>query len=170
VIVTADVYWIPTPAPGLLGILPRPRGGDWLADEVAAWRRAGVDAVVSLLTPDEAADLALTDEAAECRARGIEFLSLPVPDRGVPASRAAADVVTRLAGLVGSGKTVAVHCRQGIGRSAILAAGVLVALGSDAETALRAIGTARGCPVPETPEQRRWVTEFAAALMTQTAR
>lgn len=160
----AELYLIPTPAPGRVAILPRPRGGDWLADEVAAWRRAGVDIVLSMLTPDEVADLGLTAEADECRAHGIEFLTLPVPDRGVPALGAAADMIARLAGLVAGGKTVAIHCRQGIGRSAIVAAGVLVTLGVDAEAALRTVGEARGCPVPETPEQRRWVAGFAASL------
>ena len=164
-----EAYLVPTPATGRLAILPRPRGGDWLADEVGAWRRAGVDAVVSLLTADEVADQGLNAAAAECRANGIEFLSLPIPDRGVPASRAAvADLVARLAGLVAGGKTAAVHCRQGIGRSAILAAGVLAALGVEAEAAIRAVGEARGRPVPETPEQRQWVTDFAASLAQAT--
>ena len=74
-----------------------------------------------------------------------------------------------LAGLVADGKTVAVHCRQGIGRSAVIAAGVLIALGADAESAVRAVADARGCPVPETPDQRRWIADYAASL-TQAAR
>ncbi|HVK18623.1 MAG TPA: hypothetical protein VM533_16945 [Fimbriiglobus sp.] len=160
----ADLYLIPIPANGRLAILPRPRGGDWLADEVAAWRRAGVDVVLSMLTPDEVADLGLTAEADECRAQGIEFLTLPVPDRGVPAPKVAADMIARLVGLIADGKTVAVHCRQGIGRSAVLAAGVLIVLGADAESAIRAVADARGCPVPETPEQRRWIVDFAGSL------
>jgi protein-tyrosine phosphatase len=165
----AELYLIPTSTPGRLAILPRPRGGDWLADEVTAWRRAGVDVVLSLLTPDEAAEFGIAAEAVECRAQGIEYLSLPTPDRGVPAPKVAADVIARLAGLVADGKTVAVHCRQGIGRSAVIAAGVLITLGADAESAIRAVADARGCPVPETPEQRRWVVDYAASL-TQAAR
>ncbi len=163
----AELYPIQTPTSNRLAILPRPRGGDWLADEVAAWRR--IDVVLSMLTPDEVADLGLTAEADECRVQGIEFLTLPVPDRGVPVSKVASGVIFRLAGLVADGKTVAVHCRQGIGRSAVIAAGVLITLGADAEAAIRAVANARGCPVPETPEQQRWVIDFAASL-TQAAR
>ena len=33
----AEVYWVPGPWPGRLGILPRPRGGDWLADALSPW-------------------------------------------------------------------------------------------------------------------------------------
>src|SRR3954447_4139102 len=87
---TADMYPIPGPWPGRLLIVPRPRGGDWLTDEVAAWRRAGVDVVLSLLTPAETNDLVIASEEAACRANGISFMSFPIPDRGVPESRSAA--------------------------------------------------------------------------------
>ena len=46
-------YWIDTRADGRIAILPRPRGGDWLDDEVRDWSRAGLNIVVSLLTSDE---------------------------------------------------------------------------------------------------------------------
>jgi hypothetical protein len=42
--------------------------------------------VLSLLTKDEERDLELENEAAVARNRGIEFLSLPVPGRGIPSS------------------------------------------------------------------------------------
>ena len=58
-----------------MGILLRPRGGDWLADETAAWREAGVDVVVSLLEPEEAAELMLADEAAAVASSGIALVN-----------------------------------------------------------------------------------------------
>jgi protein-tyrosine phosphatase len=158
-------YWIESGTKGRLAILPRPRGGDWLADEVRDWARAGIDVVVSLLTPDEAADLDLSAEADQARAGGVEFIALAVPDRGVPESRqAVAELVAALAGAVREGKDVGFHCRQGIGRSALLAAGVLVALGETPDAALERVSTARGLPVPETAEQQRWLESFARFL------
>jgi len=50
-----DLFWIPGPWRGRLAVATRPRGGDWLADEAAGWRRAGLDVVVSLLENEEAA-------------------------------------------------------------------------------------------------------------------
>jgi protein-tyrosine phosphatase len=53
---------------------------------------------------------------------------------------------------------VAVHCWGGVGRSSLIAAAVLVGRGTDAEQAWARIAEARGVPVPETDEQRAWVT------------
>ena len=33
-----ELYWIPGPWLGRLAIMPRPRGGDWLEDEIRSWR------------------------------------------------------------------------------------------------------------------------------------
>ena len=85
-----DLFWIPGPWRGRLAIVARPRGGDWLDDEASDWRKAGVDVVVSLLESDEAAQLNLLDEPRAAEANGIRFISLPIPDRGVPTSATAA--------------------------------------------------------------------------------
>jgi predicted protein tyrosine phosphatase len=154
----AHVYWIEGPWPGRLAIVPRPRGGDWLEDEVWAWQQAGLDRVVSLLTPDEVADLDLNKEAAWCQVYDIQFMSFPIPDRGVPSSRNAAfTLVQQLEQALAVGERIAVHCRQGIGRSALLAACVLVAAGEEPDMAFQHISAARGCTVPETVEQQEWV-------------
>jgi len=161
----AQVYWIEGPWPGRLAIVPRPRGGDWLEDEVQAWQQAGLDRVVSLLTPDEVADFDLSKEEAWCQAHDLQFMSFPIPDRSVPASRNAALALGhQLEQALAAGERIAVHCRQGIGRSALLAACVLVAAGEEPETAFQHISAARGCAVPETVEQQEWVKACVPAL------
>jgi protein-tyrosine phosphatase len=166
-----EVYWIPGPWPGRLGILPRPRGGDWLLDEVWSWRAAGIDVVASLLTADEVTEFDLKEEEALSRAKGVEFYSFPIPDRGVPGSRRElAELVDRLETALESGKNVAVHCRQGIGRSALVTASLLVAAGEEPDGAFRRIEEIRGRPVPETAEQRAWVfTKFGHGRLSSRA-
>src|SRR5690349_14593755 len=97
----AQLYWIEGPPGRRAAILARPRGGDWLEDEVCSWKDQGVDVVVSLLTSPEVEEFGLAGEAAACAAAGIEYVSVPVPDRGVPPSREVfGEVVSRLSDLL----------------------------------------------------------------------
>jgi len=161
------IYWIEGPLPGKLAISSRPRGGDWLEDEVRSWRHSKLDLIVSLLTADEISELELSQEAELCRVHGLQFLVFPIADRDVPSSRAETlDFVQKLHGALTGGKNVLIHCRQGIGRSALIAACLLVLSGMDPETAFQRVSAARGVPVPETPEQRKWVGEFGRIFAT----
>lgn len=154
----ATVYWIESNWRGKLAIIPRPRGGDWLEDEVAAWKEVGLDVIVSLLEADEAADLDLQREGELSQAAGLEFISFPIVDRNIPASHVDTLVLLhRLTRLLAGGKNIGVHCRQGIGRSALIASSLLVLSGLPSELAFHRVGAARGCVVPETSEQREWV-------------
>jgi protein-tyrosine phosphatase len=165
-----ELFWVPTPFPGRLAVAPRPRGGDWLDDEMKAWRAAGVDVIVSLLTPDEVAEFELGREAEAAAAQGMHYLTLPVADRDVPASRPAfRELVGEVTRELAAGRRVVAHCRQGIGRAGLVAAGVLIAAGIDPEAAVARLTAARGRPVPETPEQRRWLDAFANETETLTA-
>jgi len=157
---STQLFWIEVPTPGRLAIAVRPRGGDWLEDEARAWKNAGISAVVSLLTPDEVAHFHLETEADSCERSGIRFLPFPIADRDVPASRAQFQrLIEQLAGAVLKGEKVLIHCRQGIGRSTLIAAGVLRRLGIGLDDALDRIQLSRGLPVPETVDQRKWLDE-----------
>lgn len=145
--------------------MPRPRGGDWLEDEIRSLKSSGVGAVVSLLERAEIEELEITEERGLCEANGISFHSFPIPDRDVPASgREALDFAGSIRDVLQSGKSVVIHCRQGVGRSALIAACVLALGGIPVDEAFEQIEAARGCPVPDTPEQRRWVARLAGKL------
>jgi protein-tyrosine phosphatase len=166
-----ELYWIEGPWRGRLAIMPRPRGGDWLEDEIQAWRRSGVEVLVSLLTREEQSDLNLSEEESLCRANGLEFVSFPIVDRSVPSSvEAFSSQAATLAERLAEGKNVAVHCRQGIGRAALVAICVLIWSGLEPAAAIERVGVARGCAVPETAEQRLWITDFARSLVTGTSK
>ena len=117
-----------------------------------------------MLEPAEARELELRDEAELCRGCGIEFTSFPIVDRGVPASLPdTVNLVRRLAHAIEAGGTVGVHCRASIGRSGMIAAAVLMALGHAEDRALDAVATGRGLDVPETPEQKAFVSLAAGS-------
>lgn len=157
-----DVYWINGPWPGKLAILARPRGADWLEDEVAGWKNAGVDVVVSLLTRGEDSELGLVDERELVQQHGLTFISFPISDYSVPTSTTELrQLISNLEQSLKRGDSVGIHCRQGIGRSSLVAACVLVTSGESPSIAFQNISSARGRSVPDTSEQRDWVTTFA---------
>ena len=74
--------------------------------------------------------------------------------------QAVLELATKLANWLADVKSIAIHCRQGIGRAALIAAAVLVHAGIDPQTAIRRISAARGSEIPETVEQKRWIADF----------
>lgn len=161
----AKVFWIAGPWRGQLGIVPRPRGGEWLDNETRGWREAGVDVVVSLLEPREEAELALSREAGSSAASGLEYRSFPIQDLGVPGDfESVGELTSEIVNALRAGKNVAVHCRQSIGRSGLIAAAVLISDGQDDEAAVQNVGRARGLDVPETHAQREWISDFSSWL------
>jgi len=159
------IYWIESPWEGQIAIIARPRGNEWLEGDLARWRQQGIDAVVSLLTFSENNELGLANEATLATNHGIQFYSLPIFDRAVPSSLLSVRTLAeQLTALLSQGKNVGIHCRQGVGRSALLAASLLVCSGIGVERAFQLIEAARSCPVPDTLEQREWVAKFAQAV------
>lgn len=155
------VLWLHEAEPSQLAIVLRPRGGDWLSDDLQIARDEGITVLVSLLTAADNEDLDLTDEGKIARDLGMRFIAHPIPDRETPADLAGfRRLVRELRDLVRSGHRVGAHCRGCIGRATVLLASVMIALGWDAEAALRVIERARGFPVPDTPEQLRWILDF----------
>jgi protein-tyrosine phosphatase len=162
--VNPEIYWIKTRGKGRLAVMPRPRGGDWLDDEIRGLKTLGIDILVSMLTDEEEEFLDLRQEGAAALRHGLQFFSHPIPDRNVPDSpREIWSLARSLAAEFAAGRKIAVHCRMGIGRSPLLLACILVSGGMRTEDAWIAIGDARGCVVPDTLEQRAWLSRTAPA-------
>ena len=146
-----------------LAIVLCPRGGSILNDELREIARNGVQTLVSLLEPDEADWLGLSEEAALAGQLGMHFLSYPIADVHVPANmRAFRTFVSALADRLRAGERIGLHCRGSIGRAPLTAACTLIHLGWDAKDALAAIQAARGCVIPDTTEQLRWILNYKA--------
>lgn len=164
-----DIYWIANINSGKIGIMARPRGGDWLDDEISSLCSSNVNIIVSLLETEEISELELTDFATKCRRSNIEFISFPIKDRDVPILNwHTTKFIKQLFGKLSEGKNIVIHCRQGIGRSSIIAAATMILQGLAPDEVLAKIVEARGCNVPDTPEQRQWVMNFAKNIFEDT--
>lgn len=122
-----DISWV-TPQLAIGSAFPR-GAEERLAHE-------GITAVVDLREED-------CDDAEVLARHGIAFLHLPTPD-GSPCSDQTLDEGTRwVVEQMGQGGRVLIHCQHGVGRSALLAACVLVRCGYSAGDALRMLKRSR---------------------------
>ena len=63
-----------------------------------------------------------------------------------------------------AGRNIVLHCRQGIGRTGLVAACLTVSKGLNPQAAIERLSVARGVEIPETEEQRRWIERYAEAF------
>jgi len=106
---------------------------------------------------------------AKAAKRCFKSQPYPIPDRGVPQSfRGTISLLRSLSALLDEGKNVAVHCRQGIGRSGMIAASLLIGSGTSAQKALETVSAARGQTVPETAEQVEWIRQLPSEPLAVT--
>ena len=142
---------------GTLSVMAKPVPGEWIEDEFIGLRHLGVDKVVSLLEVQEQREIGLEQEEALCLKNDIEFVSFPIPDRGLPNTVKAVNFADELYAQICKGKHVVIHCIAGIGRTGIIAGAVLVKSGKIAVEAIALISAARGVQVPDTEEQEDWL-------------
>jgi protein-tyrosine phosphatase len=156
-----EIFWVEGDARTALAIVMRPEGGDWLGGELARMKRGGIDTLVSMLEPAEAAELGLKNERELAKQAGMHFLSFPIADRHTPPEmQAFRAFASELARRLRAGERIGIHCRGCIGRATVAAASALVHLGWKPKDALAAIAIARGYPVPDTDEQREWILGY----------
>ncbi len=153
------IFWVSAPVPGRLAVLSRPRR----SNHFTALKAAGIDMLVSMLEPAEADTVGLGEAALSCERAGIDFLSVPITDHGIPTSfqlvEQAVDIVARQ---LRAGRGVGAHCYAGLGRSPLFVASVLILHGQSAPEAIAAVSAARGVDVPEMDQQHVWLMELSA--------
>jgi protein-tyrosine phosphatase len=102
------------------------------------------DVLVSLIEDHELGKLHIQGLPAAATDAGIMFDRFAIQDGGVPANATQfAELVQRTVAHVRAGKTVVIHCRGGLGRTGVLAAACLRAIGIEADRAMETVRAAR---------------------------
>ncbi len=158
------VYWVPRSGTGKLGLMPRPEGGRQLQADLKGLREQGVDILLSALTDWEMEELDLDQQHICCNAVGIEFWRFSIFDRSIPTLDLALELLNRVKAELDKGRSVVVHCRLGIGRSGILAAGALILEGERPAVAINRVSRARELQIPDTVEQATWLYDLGDRL------
>lgn len=119
---------------------------DRLLHDLTTIRKWGAVAVVTLLDGLELRILGVSDLSNTAEWLNLLWFHLPVDNKGIP--RENFELLWSSAGpqlrqLLREGKKIIIHCKEGIGRSAIIAVRLLIELGTPAEQAIRMVQKVR---------------------------
>lgn len=160
------IYQVELIGSGSLSVMAKPVSGEWIEDEFSGIANWGINRIVSLLEEHEAIEVGLGRERQLTEKYKMEFVSYPIPDRGLPHSVSEyLDFTQRIYHETAGGLHTVVHCRAGIGRTGLIAAGVLLHCGFEPKEAFELISKKRRVTVPDTEEQVDWVMKSYAAML-----
>ena len=147
---------VPMPVADSLGITHCPgrngmdsAGCHWkrnLRDDLRDLTAWGASAVLTLVEDHEFARLGVPEFATEIRRTGLAWYHMAIPDMSVPGKafdEAWARHGNRIFESLRAGERVLVHCAGGLGRSGMIAAKLLAALGASTNHAVAAVRRAR---------------------------
>lgn len=140
--------------PGRLAGSARP--GLWapFESDMTQIKEAGIRLVVTLTeTP--------LDPPAE--SFGLRGLHVPIPDMGIPTSRAALALCREVGDSLDRNEPVLLHCKAGLGRTGTMLACCLVAQGQSARRAMAAVRSASPYSI-QSEIQERFVEDLAERL------
>jgi len=162
----AEMYKVGTIGKGFFAIMARPSLDENDPASVMNISRLGIKLVVSLLETNEARTLGLDAERELVKALGMDFVSFPIPDMGLPTSVEEFSSLSKmLLKQVNTGINTLVHCHAGIGRSGLMAAGILLHCDLDPKQAFAHVSKMRGVRVPETRQQEDWLISNRVAIV-----
>jgi len=161
-----DVYRVKDIGNGFLAAMAKPVPGEFIKEEFAGIANEGINQIVSLLEKHEEYSVGLSEEEALTIENGMRFVSYPIADMNLPRSVSSYSRFTyEIFQQISNGINTVVHCRAGIGRTGMITAGILLHEGMAPEEAFELISEKRGITVPDTEEQRNWVTSNCKEIL-----
>tara|TARA_R110002167_G_scaffold137097_3_gene323951 strand:- start:10145 stop:10654 length:510 start_codon:yes stop_codon:yes gene_type:complete len=149
--------------PGRLIFTPCPgTKGSSLENALGILKQAGADVVLTLMPYAELAQNAVIDLPVLCDAQGLRWLHLPVADDQVPQADFDAVWPTAMAQMsdwLAAGKTIAIHCKGGSGRTGLIAVRILIELGIGRNEAIKLVQALRPKAIQH-PAHVGWIAQF----------
>jgi protein-tyrosine phosphatase len=127
-----------TPCPGTKGVD--------LQSSLQQLAAAGTTAILTLMPKDEMQRSAVVDLPQLCEHSGLEWFHLPIEDDHAPErafEEAWQSAKTKIHLLLDAGKTIAIHCKGGTGRTGLVAARILLERGIPLNNVIAHVKTAR---------------------------
>jgi protein-tyrosine phosphatase len=150
-------------APGRIGVTLLPGRRDIGRDPARDLERIGelgVTHVVSLVVEAELSYYGVEGLFDGYRARGLDVLHIPAPDREPPTREEMDRIAAFVDEAVSRGGRVMIHCVGGLGRSGTAAAAYLKTKGWDTEAAVREVRRARSPRAIETTRQMDFIKNY----------
>jgi len=141
--------------PGLIGISACPGMkefstldlyDDRIENDLQCISNWGASVIVTVLDMNEIATLGVTALPARIVARDIVWLHLPMSNNLLPEEIFEEKwclIRDKLLHFLQQGERILIHCKEGIGRSALVAVRLLIEAGIDTDSAIRAVRKAR---------------------------
>ena len=123
---------------------------------------AGAEALITLMPAGELEQNQAADLPSLCAERNLEWFHLPVADEQVPLddfAAAWAQARERLQALLGAGRSIAIHCKGGSGRTGLIAARILIDRGLPRAEAVAMVQTLRPKAIQH-PAHVAWLEQF----------
>jgi len=117
-----------------------------LAQSLKTLKEAGTNILITLMYDQELQKNDALALASECAAQNIQWLQLPIADDAAPNGDFEQRWLAHKEQIIATAKeqgVVAVHCKGGSGRTGLVIALILVALGYSAEQAIAQVQTIR---------------------------
>lgn len=121
--------------------------------------------IISLLTYDEISNLKLENEELEAKELSIDFINFPISDMGIPGYEEFVSFIEKLFTKTMSYEKIIIHCKHGIGRSGLIALGLMVKNGNDLSESINAATKIRGYAIPQSVSQRKLLSLYSKNLI-----
>ncbi|MCM2318908.1 MAG: cyclin-dependent kinase inhibitor 3 family protein [Pseudomonas sp.] len=160
-----DILGVPG-CSGRLIFTPCPGSKDTsLAAALDTLQAAGAEALITLMPASELEQNQAAELPVLCSERNLEWFHLPVADEQVPLddfANAWAQACARIATLLNEGRSIAIHCKGGSGRTGLIAARILIERGLPRSEAVALVQALRPKAIQH-PAHVAWLEQFDAA-------